>query len=71
MTDQRKLIMAERRIKCPKCFALDPDVVKIHNLDTSDMNADATLKCWDCLYTWEGKTTSPSHEENKRKGFVM
>jgi hypothetical protein len=63
--------MAERRSKCPKCFALDPDVVKIHNPETCDMNANVTLKCWDCLHTWEGKTTSPKHEEDKEKGWIM
>lgn len=63
--------MSERRIKCPQCFALDPTVVKIHNPDTCDMNAKATLKCWDCEHVWEGKTTSPKLEEDRRKGFVM
>ena len=63
--------MAERRIKCPKCFALDPDVVKIHNPDTADMNSDATLQCWDCAFTWEGKTTSARLKEERLKGFVM
>ena len=65
------IIMAERRIKCPKCFALDSDVLVIHNPDTDDMNANATLQCWDCLHTWEGKTSSPKYERDKENGFVM
>ena len=63
--------MAERRIKCPKCFALDPTVVKIHNPDTHDMNAHATLECWDCLYTWVGNSSSPRYEEDKAKGYII
>lgn len=63
--------MSERRIKCPKCFGLDPIVIRIHNPDTDDLNANATLECLDCLHTWEGKVTSPRLEEDRRKGFVI
>lgn len=63
--------MSERLTKCPKCFALEPTVIKIHNPDTHDMNAQATLECWDCAYNWEGKVTSPRLEEARRKGFEL
>ena len=45
--------MAERLNKCPKCYALEPEVLVIHNPETTDLNAKPTLKCWDCLHTWE------------------
>lgn len=63
--------VAERLTKCPKCFAVEPNIIKIHNPETSDMNANATLECWDCLYIWEGKTSSPRYEEDKSKGWIM
>jgi hypothetical protein len=63
--------MAERRSKCPKCFALDPKVLEVLDPDTQNMNSKARLECWDCLHTWEGHVTSKHHQEQRAKGFVI
>jgi len=63
--------MAERLTTCPKCNSFAVSVVKIHNPETTDMNAKASLKCRDCDHEWEGKETSPYHKECRRKGWAI
>jgi hypothetical protein len=63
--------MSERRISCPKCKALDPNVLEILNPDTYDLNAKAKLECDSCKHTWEGKVTSPRLERHRDRGFVL
>lgn len=54
--------MSERLTLCPKCDSFNVVTVKIHNPDTGDLNAQATLKCNDCKHEWEGLVTSPHTE---------
>ena len=63
--------MAERLVPCPQCKSYYVEVLKIHNPETTDMNANATLKCTSCGNTWEGKARSPFHEEQRRRGFCI
>jgi hypothetical protein len=63
--------MTERINKCPECFALYPDVVEIHNLDTHDFHTNATLQCWDCLHIWEDEIPSPRYESDKANGWII
>jgi len=60
--------MAQRRTKCPECQSWRVETVKIHNPDTHDMNANATLRCLGCDHTWEGRVISPRQQELRRKG---
>jgi len=62
--------MAERRDKCPKCFAYDPNVLEILNPETTDLNAKANLECYECKYVWEDKITSPYYEKMRDQGFI-
>lgn len=55
--------MSERLPTCPKCGSHYAETVTIHNPETSDLNANATLKCCDCDHQWEGQVTSPRTEE--------
>lgn len=63
--------MAEKRNKCPKCFALDPKVIEILDPNTHNMNSKAKLECWDCLHIWEGNVTSNYYEDQMSKGFNL
>ena len=64
--------MSERLIPCPNCKELyDIEVVQIHNPDTWDMNANATLRCNKCQHQWEGKIMSPKHREYRDKGWCI
>lgn len=62
--------MAVRRTKCPICHSVSVQVVEVHNPDTRDMNARATLKCNECQHTWEGQVMSEYHRERQRRGWV-
>jgi len=63
--------MSERITSCPKCFSYHVSVIKIHNPETTDLNARATFKCSLCQHEWEDLTTSPRHEEERRKGWSI
>tara|TARA_B100001094_G_C17894042_1_gene653111 strand:+ start:113 stop:316 length:204 start_codon:yes stop_codon:yes gene_type:complete len=67
--------MAERLNQCPKCgkYQYTDIVVKAHNPDTTDMNMRATLRCQHegCGHEWEGKVTSPHHERQRQRGWVI
>jgi len=63
--------MSERLTTCPSCNSTHVLTVKIHNPDTHDMNANATLKCGDCGHEWEGRVTSPYMEEQRSNGWVI
>lgn len=63
--------MSERLTTCPECGSTYVVTVKIHNPDTHDMNADATLKCHDCDHEWEGQVTSPKTEEDRDNGWSI
>lgn len=62
--------MAERLNKCPNCSKHWYQVLKIHNPETHDMNARATLECETCKHVWEDKVTSPYWERQKERGWV-
>jgi transposase-like protein len=61
--------MSERMIQCPKCRSVNVETVKVHNPETHDMNADATLRCRDCNHEWEGRVGSDYHHEQRRRGW--
>jgi hypothetical protein len=61
--------MSERQTLCPKCRSWRVDTVTIHNPDTQDMNARATLKCIACGHTWEGSVMSPCHKRQRERGW--
>ena len=63
--------MAQRLNQCPKCKSTLVSVLKIHNPDTHDMNANATLKCISCLHEWEDKITSPYQVEMRCRGLEI
>jgi uncharacterized Zn finger protein len=60
--------MAARQTCCPECGSPFVDTVVIHNPETLDMNARATLRCCKCGHQWEGRITSPHHERKRAKG---
>ncbi len=62
--------MSERLIKCSKCQGLDVEATVIHNPETQDMNAKATLRCNDCGHTFEGYVTSPVFEQMQNEGWA-
>lgn len=63
--------MSERLTQCPKCRSVDVETVQIHNPDTIDMNAKATLKCLACQHEWEGLVMSPRQERDRRQGWSL
>jgi len=63
--------MSQILTTCPKCESRHVETKIIHNPDTTNMNAKATLRCQDCQHEWEGRVTSPYHEENRRRGFCI
>ncbi len=63
--------MSERLTQCLGCGSTNVETVKIHNPDTHDMNADATLRCLDCNHEWEGRVTSPKKEEQRANGWII
>ena len=58
--------MSERLTLCPKCQSRWIETVKIHNPETTDMNARATLRCETCKHEWEDRITSPHYRELRR-----
>jgi hypothetical protein len=62
--------MSERLNTCPACQSRRVRVVKILNPDTTDMNANADLKCEDCQHEWVGRVTSPLYERLRRQGRI-
>lgn len=63
--------MNERLTRCPKCGKVETEVVRIHNPETLDMNAQATLRCKGCGETWDGRVTSPVYEKLRQKGIIL
>jgi hypothetical protein len=63
--------MSEVLDKCPNCQSYNVQTKVVHNPDTCDMNAEATLACLDCKQEWEGKVMSPRMEEDRRRGFAI
>jgi len=63
--------MAERLTTCPECVSTKVKMQKMHNPETQDMNARATLRCEECKHVWEGEVTSPHLKEQRRRGFVL
>jgi len=63
--------MAERLNKCPKCSSVFTTTLKMHNPETSDMNARATLQCDDCKHQWEDKVISPFFQKQRERGWVI
>ena len=61
--------MSERLTLCPTCRSRFVSTVVIHNPETHDMNARATLKCDDCQHEWEGRVTSPRTQDDIDRGF--
>jgi hypothetical protein len=63
--------MAERLNQCPACKSTSVETLAVHNPNTTNMNAKATLKCSQCSHTWEGHIASDHHKEQRRRGFVI
>ena len=57
--------MASRKTQCPECNSNNVEVTKSHNAD----NPEATLRCRDCKYRWEGELASSKHERGREKGW--
>ena len=62
--------MSERLARCYKCGEPDPQVVKILNPETFDLNAKATLRCSKCGETWQGLVTSPKIAALRERGVI-
>ena len=60
--------MTIRQVKCPKCSSFSVNVVAVHNPETTDLNAVATLKCADCGHEWEGSTASGHYQKMRDQG---
>lgn len=63
--------MSERLNKCPKCKSTNLIVIKIHNPETHDLNANATLECEDCKNIYKDRVPSPYYKEEYNRGFVI
>jgi len=63
--------MAIKLNECPKCRSFNVRVVKVHNPDTQDMNAKATLACDDCGNEFEGRITSDHHKRQRAMGHCI
>ena len=63
--------MSERLARCHKCGEPEPEVVKVHNPETYDLNARATLRCSKCGETWEGLVTSPKTADLRARGVIQ
>jgi len=56
--------------KCPECFSTSKKILKVHNPETTSMNADATFECLECNNVWEGHVLSDKTKEARRRGFI-
>lgn len=63
--------MAEILNTCPNCKFRFPEVIKLHNPDTQDMNCKATFKCEKCNHTWDGLETSPHYKRLREKRMII
>ncbi len=63
--------MGEYQPRCPKCGSLESEIVKIHNPETYDMQARASLRCQACTIQWEGLVTSPNIAAARKKGWIQ
>jgi len=56
--------------QCPKCKSYKIETLEVYNLETTDMNTKAKLKCRDCNYKWEGLVGSPYYYRQRKLGYI-
>lgn len=62
--------MSSRLNTCPRCKSFNVETVMVHNPDTQEMNAKASLRCRECGCVWDGAVTSDYHRRMRQMGFV-